>query len=79
MNIDVTQTPPNQVSVVTSPGVNLTLTTTVQEVAVGNFVPKQNLFIGTQNPGTTGPWLWIQTGLGSDGSGFTFWIEDGLL
>lgn len=31
--------------------------------------------VNTLTPGTQG--LWIQTGLGSDGTGVTFWIEDG--
>lgn len=29
------------------------------------------------DPVLTGPGLWIQTGLGSTGTGITFWIEDG--
>lgn len=40
--------------------------------------PKTQLFVQNETPeipaGTSG--LWVQTGLG-DGSGFTFWIEDG--
>lgn len=33
--------------------------------------------VGNTNPNLTGPGLWIQTGLGPGGTGFTFWFEDG--
>lgn len=36
------------------------------------------IFISPTRPSFTSPGLWIQTGLGVDGSGFTFWIEDGV-
>lgn len=35
------------------------------------------LFIQSSNPGAAGPFMWVQTGLGSNGKGMTFWIEDG--
>lgn len=35
------------------------------------------IYIQNSNPGVSSPHLWIQTGLGSGGSGMTFWIEDG--
>lgn len=41
--------------------------------------PKSQLYVQNEQPeipvGTQG--LWVQTGLGQDGNGFTFWIEDG--
>jgi hypothetical protein len=33
-------------------------------------------YIGSTQPTDTVPYLWIQTGLGDDGTGFTFWIND---
>jgi hypothetical protein len=30
------------------------------------------------NPGLTTPGIWLQTGLGEDGTDFTLWIEDGI-
>lgn len=36
-----------------------------------------NLFVQPDNPNMTIPGLWIQTGLGPDGLGITFWVEDG--
>ena len=35
------------------------------------------VFIQSDNPSSSSPHLWIQTGLGANGSGMTFWIEDG--
>lgn len=37
-----------------------------------------NLFVQNADPVMTEPGLWVQTGLGDDGTGFTFWIEDGV-
>jgi hypothetical protein len=41
--------------------------------------PPTQLYVQNEQPvipaATSG--LWVQTGLGEDGSGFTFWIEDG--
>jgi hypothetical protein len=37
-----------------------------------------NMVVSSVNPNLTEPGLWIETGLGSDGTGFTFWIEDGV-
>lgn len=42
-----------------------------------NSVPAE-LFVSPALPTFTAPGLWIQTGLGADGSGFTFWIQDGV-
>lgn len=40
--------------------------------------PGQNAtIVSTTNPGLTAPGLWVQTGLGTDGTGITFWVEDG--
>ncbi len=37
------------------------------------------LFIGPAAPVTDlTEWMWVQTGLGPDGTGFTIWLEDGL-
>lgn len=37
-----------------------------------------NLFVQNAAPVTEEPtYLWVQTGLGADGKGVTFWIEDG--
>ena len=35
------------------------------------------VYIQSNNPKSSNPHLWIQTGLGANGSGVTFWIEDG--
>jgi len=35
------------------------------------------LYIQESKPGSTSPFMWVQTGLGSGGDGMTFWIEDG--
>ena len=34
------------------------------------------LYIQHTNPGSSHPYLWIQTGLGPKGTDMTFWIED---
>lgn len=47
------------------------LDTSVDTATSTNFV------VSSANPGLTNPGLWVQTGLGSDGTGVTFWIEDG--
>lgn len=50
----------------------------VIQVQVPGIQGPSALSVGPTNtltPGTQG--LWIQTDLGSDGTGFTFWIEDG--
>lgn len=41
--------------------------------------PPTELFVQHETPTfKTGQGaLWVQTGLGQDGSGFTFWVEDG--
>lgn len=36
-----------------------------------------NFAVSATNPGLINPGLWVQTGLGADGTGITFWIEDG--
>ncbi len=36
-----------------------------------------NVYIQADEPLDPGPWMWVQTNLGVDGSGFTIWIEDG--
>ncbi len=36
-----------------------------------------NVFIQGSSPETPGPFMWVQTGLGSSGTDMTFWIEDG--
>ncbi len=35
------------------------------------------VYVQDSKPDNGDPHLWIQTGLGKDGSGMTFWIEDG--
>jgi len=44
---------------------------------VGAATSLTNFSVGPNNPSLTGPGLWIQTGLGDDGTGVTFWVEDG--
>lgn len=46
-------------------------------VVVENAVSQQNLWVGKEKPGFSGPGIWIETGLGNDGTGWTMWIEDG--
>lgn len=36
-----------------------------------------NCHVGSTKPTIPGPYLWVQTGLGSSGADATFWIEDG--
>jgi hypothetical protein len=36
-----------------------------------------NVFVQPTDPIMTEPGLWIQTGLGTDGTGITLWVEDG--
>ena len=38
----------------------------------------QQVFVQPAQPAAAGPYLWVQTGLAPNGSGFTFWFEDGL-
>lgn len=40
--------------------------------------PERNVFVQTVDPNLTEPGIWIETGLGADGTGFTLWIEDGV-
>lgn len=35
-------------------------------------------FIQNAQPTVPGPYLWVQTGLGPDGTDHTLWIEDGV-
>lgn len=35
------------------------------------------IVVADDDPELTEPGIWVQTGLGADGSDFTFWIEDG--
>jgi hypothetical protein len=44
------------------------------------FAPVQRTYVGPAAPvdPEPGPWLWVQTGLGPNGSGTTVWVEDGL-
>lgn len=38
-----------------------------------------NTFIGPTAPVShPAEYMWLQTGLGKDGKGMTFWVEDGL-
>lgn len=36
-----------------------------------------NLHVGATNELSAGSGIWVETGLGEDGTGFTFWIETG--
>jgi hypothetical protein len=36
-----------------------------------------SIYVGPNTPTLSGAGLWVQTGLG-DGSGVTFWVEDGI-
>lgn len=48
------------------------------EVTVPGIQGPSALAVGATNTLTPGtPGLWIQTGLGSDGTDFTLWIQDG--
>lgn len=46
-------------------------------VAVAGIQGPGNLHIGPTNELSAGSGIWVQTGLGADGTDFTFWIEDG--
>lgn len=35
------------------------------------------LFIQSSNPGAPGPYMWVQTEVGTSGTDMTFWVEDG--
>jgi len=41
------------------------------------LVSNNSLFIQNSTPDSSGPFMWIQTGLGSSGADMTFWVEDG--
>lgn len=43
-----------------------------QQVAQGG-----QAFVQPTQPAVDGAYLWVQTGLGEDGTEFTIWIEDG--
>jgi hypothetical protein len=45
-------------------------------VTGGSGTPE--VYVQDTDPGLTNPGIWIQTGLGPGGLGFTFWFEDGL-
>lgn len=67
--------PDPEVIVVKTPG-----PTTVTTVNVPGQQGANYTYVGPTNklsttPGSGG--LWIQTGLGADGKGITFWVEDG--
>lgn len=50
----------------------------VYEIAVPGPQGPSALSVGTTNTLTPGtPGMWLQTGLGPDGTDFTLWIEDG--
>lgn len=53
-----------------SPKETLTLTLTAQLAA-------PQVFVGPDAPTENYKYLWMQTGLGSDGSGFSLWFNDG--
>lgn len=38
----------------------------------------REVFVQPDEPQVPGPFIWVQTGLGVDGSGFTIWFEDGV-
>lgn len=81
INVEITTAPPVQLDVTVPSPLEVELTahaTTIELTAVGPQGPSgpQNLSVGETNT-LTGEGLWVQTGLGSDGTGFTFWIEDG--
>lgn len=39
--------------------------------------PSIQTYIQETKPNVEGPFVWFQSGLGEDGSGFTLWIDDG--
>lgn len=47
------------------------------EVALGNGVSQQNLWVGAVQPEFSAPGIWVETGLGDNTEDFTIWIEDG--
>lgn len=76
MNIDVTQAPPQSINVLQTPGTEVVVSKTTEQIEVGNYVPTKQIFISNEQP-IGSEFIWIQTGLGKDGSGFTIWFEDG--
>lgn len=59
MNITVTQAPPQQIAVVQKSGVTVSLTSAKQQVSVGNFLPKQQVFLADTQPNVDFG-IWIQ-------------------
>ncbi len=51
--------------------------TTIEGARANLGVSSTPIYIQSKQPSASTPYLWIQTGLGSGGSGMTFWIEDG--
>lgn len=48
------------------------------QLKVGTTVEANaTVHVSPDQPLKTGPYLWVQTGLGGSGTDFTFWIEDG--
>lgn len=85
-NLDVSVYSENTTSV----SVNSTPTTSVEliqdnsysiSLSMVPFIPAPATELYVQDTAPTFPIgqgaLWIQTGLGQDGTGFTFWVEDG--
>lgn len=81
INVEIVTAPPVTVDVTVPSPLEVQLTahaTNIDITAAGPQGPSgpHNLAVGPTNT-LTAEGLWVQTGLGPDGTGFTFWIEDG--
>lgn len=64
----------------TKPGSGIPETdlTTAVQAKLNAAQTVQRTFVGNSAPtGTTGNYVWVQTGLGVGGTDMTFWVEDG--
>lgn len=50
----------------------------LNHMEAGIYGASRLVVVQETNPGLTDAGIWIQTGLGADGQGFTFWFEDGV-
>jgi len=64
MNIEVTQAAPQQIEVSTT-GIEVNVTTAEAEVEVGNFLPRQQVFMSEEEPDVDFG-LWFQTNVDGD-------------
>jgi hypothetical protein len=76
VNINVTQVPPQQITV-QQQGSVVNVQSVSDFIQVNGYLPQQLIFIQPDEPDVKFG-LWVQTGLGDDGTDFEVWIGEGL-